>query len=95
MKIRRSGHAQRINIGSLAAPSNIAVKISKVIVSGVWSYDIYIPKVEADPNITLNWPDGNTGGGVTDPLSIPFIWEAVSDAEVESGDLAQAEFRQG
>lgn len=84
----------KLNIGAVAAPQNIAIRLTKQIVTGVDAYDVYILKAQADPNVTINWSDGGGGGGGVDPISIPFAWDALGDPDVESGNLAQIVFTQ-
>lgn len=80
-----------IVLGSVAAPGDVALKISKTLVGGYGSLDIYMPDVQANGNITLAWADATTN---VDGVGIPFEFEAISDPAVESGNLAQVLFTQ-
>ena len=76
--------------GSVATPADISLKISKTLVAGFGTMDLYIPKANAEANMTLNWEDNGTPNSV----ALPFSFEAVSDSSVESGNLAQVIFTQ-
>jgi hypothetical protein len=92
-----TGHAvakvdtRSLIIGALASPNYKAIKVAKTLVGGYGTINLYLPKVEADGNWTINWQDG---GGNVDSVGIPFMFDAVSDPDVESGALAQAIFTQ-
>lgn len=75
-------------LGTVAAPKNIALKIVKTSVSGWMNYTLYIPTAVAEGNLSLAFNDN----GNVDTIGIPFSFEAMSDAQVENGALAQAEF---
>lgn len=86
-----TGHAiakvdtMKLNMGSVATPANIALKISKTMVGDVGTLDFYLPNVIADGNTTFNWGDN----GTVEPVGLPFLFEAISDPDVESGATAQ------
>lgn len=78
------------NIGSVATPTDVAVKISKTIVGGAGSLDIYMIKANADGNLSIDWQDN----GTVEAVGLPFNFQAIGDPDVESGALAQVIFTQ-
>jgi hypothetical protein len=80
-----------MDVGGLGSANHIALKLTKTIVSSsVDAYSIYVPKAQADPNISMNFADGDS----TEKVSIPFAFDALSDPDVESGKLARCVFTQ-
>lgn len=77
-------------IGSLAAPTEYAIKISKTQVGGPFSWNCYIPRAIFAGNPSLAFPDNSASP--TDILGVPFAIEALADADIESGNLAMWEF---
>lgn len=86
-----TGHAvakvdkMSMNLGTVATPSNISLKLSKTIAGGYGTMDIYIINAVAEGNAAFNWADN----GTVESVGIPFSFEAISDATVESGATAQ------
>lgn len=81
---------QSIAFGSVASPQTVSLKLSKTMLGGVGTLDIYILNAQAEANSTLSWDDN----GTVNPVGIPFSFEALSDPTIESGNTAQAVFTQ-
>lgn len=79
-----------LKIGSLAAPTEYAVKVSKTMVGGSFTWDLYIPRAIFAGNPSLAFPDNSASP--TDVLGVPFTLEALADAAIEDGNLAQLIF---
>lgn len=71
------------DMGDLAAPIDMALKITKTHVQAGHTLEIYIPKAQAQVDIPLKWQEGK------DPIILPVTFKAVSDSAVESGKTAR------
>ena len=80
----------KMNGGAIAAPTEISLKISKTMTGGFGTLDVYILNAIADGNVSFGWRDN----GNVDPSSIPFAFDSLSDANVESGAIFQTVFTQ-
>lgn len=78
--------------GSSATPPEIAIKISKTLVAGFGTVDIYLPRVQVDGNITSAWADGST---TVEGVGLPFVFDGLSlVGGADDGYLFQALFTQ-
>lgn len=80
-----------MDIGAVSAPSDVAIKVSKTLIGGYGSYDLYILKAQFDGNVTLSFLDNNPN---LEGIQMPFAFDAISDPDVESGKLARYSFSQ-
>lgn len=87
-----TGHAlakvdtMALAFGQVAAPASVSLKLSKTMVGGFGTIDLYILNCLAEANTTLGWQDN----GTQEPVGMPFSFEAVSDPDIEGGSFAQA-----
>lgn len=79
-----------MKIGSLAAPVEYGIKIAKTMVGAPFTWNLYIPRGIFVGNPSLVFPDNNASP--TDALGVPFNIEALADADIEGGNLAQLIF---
>ena len=80
-----------VAFGSLSAPTDIALKISKTLTGGYGTLDFYVLKANSEGNFTMAWADNN---GTVEGVGVPFSFKAIADTAVENGELARAYFTQ-
>lgn len=78
------------DLGGLAQPAYHGLKISKTLVGGMGSYDIYVLKGQFTGDISMVFAD-NTAAP-TDAIGVPFGFAALSEAANEGGEVARVEF---
>jgi hypothetical protein len=80
----------KIKFGTVATPTNIAIKISKTFLSGAGTIDWYVLKAIAEGSGEFNYSDN----GSSELTSIPFSFQGLTDPNVESGSFMQAVYTQ-
>lgn len=83
--------SKTISIGALASPADIAIKVSKTLVGGYGTKDVYLLKAQASSEMVMSWPDGQ---GNIDVVGLPFQFDAIADDQIESGKIAHVVFTQ-
>jgi hypothetical protein len=67
--------------GQIASPDEVSLKIVKTLAGGAGTIEYYILKAQIEGTLSFSYTD-NTAA---EPVGMPFSFEALSDAAVESG----------
>lgn len=80
------------DLGDIATPANIALRLKKTMVGGYGSYIITIPNAQMDGNMSATYQDNQQNPN--EGIGFPFVAKAISKSTVESGKTARWRFTQ-